>query len=156
MNLFRKQFRNFTNCRFDIFSNERFVNFQPRFSGAFRIGFARNLQSHLISFKQIIFPLVEIVSASGKQLRHWRQVQSQLRQTLQIRTRARQYAELYRDTARCCHYLNTNAKEVTALARHFSSIPLIADYATSFNPNVVADRYRERIKQIAEASNAAL
>ncbi len=100
MNLFRKQFRNLANRRFDILSNERFVDFQPRFSGAFGVGFARNLQPKFLDVKQVIFPLVEIVSAIDKQLRQWRQVERQLRQTLQIRTRARQDAELDRDTVR--------------------------------------------------------
>ena len=57
MNLFRKQFRSFSNRRFDVFSDERFMNFQPRFASAFGVTPSWNLQLQFFDFQQIIFPL---------------------------------------------------------------------------------------------------
>ncbi len=62
MNLFRKQFADFSNRRFNVFSHQRFVVFQPRLAPEFRIGFAPNLQPKFFNFLEIIFPLVKIVA----------------------------------------------------------------------------------------------
>ncbi len=82
MNLFRKQFLNLANRRFDVFSHQRFVDFQPRLTDSLRVGFARNLQAQFFAVPQIIFPLVKVVSRINKQFRHLRQVRSKFRQTL--------------------------------------------------------------------------
>ena len=149
MNLFRKQFRNFTNRRFDVFSDQRFVNLQLRLSSSFGVGFAWDLQSQLVYFKQIIFPFVKIVACTGKQLRHFRQLKRQFRQTLQVSTTAGQNTKLQRDAVAGCQNLHSDTVKVAVFRGHFSAILFITNDAAAPDANVVAYGNRERIKHIA-------
>lgn len=119
MNVFRKQFFNFSKSCLDSMPQPELVILSCKAVATFRIAFAGNKQFDFLFREQIIFPFVFCISGIGGNLRALTKIQRQLCQALQIRTRAREDCKLDREIIDRRNDLNFDTKEITAFAGYF-------------------------------------
>ena len=144
-----KHLLNLSEYRFYVFTEDLFVIFNQRLATSSGIAFARNLQSDLLTFRQVLFPFVISIGSIGKQLGGLQIGQRQVSQPAQVVITARHDTKLGRDTIRRCDDLHFDAVKIPAFALNATAIRFIRDNPAPINANVVADRNGKRVEQVA-------
>ena len=148
MNITREHLCDLTESSLNALSHQLLIVSDRRLIPAPRVPTTRHPQCHRVEFLRDVLSRVVRLAAVHEQLTERGQRERQDAKPAHLRSCSWQESELDRNTFLCRHDLHSDAIKVAAMGRALAPELGALEQTTALYADVVADRSRERVKQV--------